>query len=457
MASLRTWLKRRSALTSPLRDARLPRGDRRRGDQGDEHQRGGRDAPGVPVDEPSGPIAQRVLSGRDRPSFEVAANVFGEVLDRRVAALGFLAQRLQHDRIELAAELAASLDGGGDAGPHGRLFADRPRQVRVAAPLRAVGALSRQQPVQQHAQGIDVARDRHRLAADLLRARRLQRERAVAGPRLVSRREARLEQLGDAEVQELRRAVRRDQDVARLEVPVDDEVLMGVLDGRAHLAEQHEPWLERERPRLAVGVEGNALDALHHDVGHAILGGPAVQQPRDVGMIQGRQDAPLLEEPLHQRAARRSAAHDLDRHLLLEGGIGALREVHHGHPALSQLPDDPVGPDRSARDGRRGALERRRGDRLRGAAGHDRRGFQEVAGSGVRAQEGFHLAAQRLVPRAGLRQPGRTLGVGALQRIGGDLLHPQPAFGAHAGGLIRQQRRPSARGTATPWRPPTRA
>ena len=191
------------------------------------------------MDEPSGPIAQRVLPGRDGPSFEVAANVFGEVLDGGVTALGFLAQRLQHDRIELAAELAAPLDGSDDARPYGSLFADRPRQVRVAAPLRAIGALSRQQPVEQHAQGVDVARDRHRLAADLLRARRLQRESAVAGPRLVSRREARLEQLRDPEIQELRRAVRRDQDVARLEIAVDDEVLMGVLDRRAHLAEEH--------------------------------------------------------------------------------------------------------------------------------------------------------------------------------------------------------------------------
>ena len=89
---------------------------------------------------------------------------------------------------------------------------------------------------------------------------------------------------------------------------MDDEVLMGVLDGRAHLAEEHEPRLESERALVAVGVEGNAEDALHHDVGQALLGRPAVEQPRDVGMIECRQDAPLLEESLQQRGRRGSGA-----------------------------------------------------------------------------------------------------------------------------------------------------
>ena len=45
-----------------------------------------------------------------------------------------------------------------------------------------------------------------------------------------------LEEFGDTEVEELRMAARRDQDVARLEIAVNDEVLMCELNGRADLA-----------------------------------------------------------------------------------------------------------------------------------------------------------------------------------------------------------------------------
>ena len=49
---------------------------------------------------------------------------------------------------------------------------------------------------------------------------------------------ARLQQLGDAEVEQLRHAVRGHEDVARLDVAMDDEVLVRILHRAAHPQEQ---------------------------------------------------------------------------------------------------------------------------------------------------------------------------------------------------------------------------
>ena len=73
---------------------------------------------------------------------------------------------------------------------------------------------------------------RHHARSDL-------RERPIVGCLLA-------EHLRDAEVEELHGAVGRYQDVRRLEVAVDDEILMGVADGVADRAEQAKPLVDRQ-------------------------------------------------------------------------------------------------------------------------------------------------------------------------------------------------------------------
>ena len=46
------------------------------------------------------------------------------------------------------------------------------------------------------------------------------------------------EQFGDAEVEELRYALGRDENVRRLDVAVDDQVLVRILERVTHLSEQ---------------------------------------------------------------------------------------------------------------------------------------------------------------------------------------------------------------------------
>ncbi len=95
-----------------------------------------------------------------------------------------------------------------------------------------------------------------------------------AGP---SREARRLEDLGDAEVQELGDAGFGHQDVVGLEVAVHHQVLVSKVDRGAHLAEQLHALAYRQPPAVAVGGQGFALDVVHDQVGQAFAGGPAVQ------------------------------------------------------------------------------------------------------------------------------------------------------------------------------------
>ena len=71
----------------------------------------------------------------------------------------------------------------------------------------------------------------------------------------------------DAEVGELGRARRVEQDVGRLEVAVDDVVLVGVLEGRADAVHQLQGVLGRQGAVAAqVVAQAAALDELHDEV-----------------------------------------------------------------------------------------------------------------------------------------------------------------------------------------------
>ena len=122
----------------------------------------------------------------------------------------------------------------------GSCFADHAVDLQLAAGLQLVRAPSRQQLVQDHAQRIDVAGSRERVAPDLFGARVRGSHHVHPGRRRrrLERQGVRVQELGDPEVQQLGSSVGGHQDVGRLEVPVDHQVLVGVLHGRADRPEE---------------------------------------------------------------------------------------------------------------------------------------------------------------------------------------------------------------------------
>ena len=120
------------------------------------------------------------------------------------------------------------------------------------------------------------------------------------------------------------------------------------------------------RCALAIRVDRHAVHILHDQVGQPVVGGAAVKQLRDVGMVQQRQDLALLTEAHEEKLRRARGQHDLDRDLLVESIVTA-GEVHDTHAAASDLALEAIRTNSPARlhpiERREvGAEDRRRGD-----------------------------------------------------------------------------------------------
>jgi hypothetical protein len=73
--------------------------------------------------------------------------------------------------------------------------------------------------------------------------------------------------------------------------------------------------------------------------------GAAVDQPRDVGMLQAGEDLALSLEALDGKVGTDAAAHQLDRDLLLVLVVVPDRAEHLAHAATAHLGEDAVGAD----------------------------------------------------------------------------------------------------------------
>ena len=180
-----------------------------------------------------------------------------------------------------------------------------------------------------------------------------------------------VERLGDAEIHELRRTVRGDEDVAGLQVAVHDEVLVREVNRRAHLLEQREPLDDGELSAVAVLAYGLPVDVLHDQVRQAVLRRSAVEQARDVRMFDAREDLALVPEATDGGIARQALAQQLDGYQLAILVVAPLSQIDRAHAAARDLPDDLVRPGQGRmvsagtarqvhRPGRKLALGRRR-------------------------------------------------------------------------------------------------
>ena len=106
-----------------------------------------------------------------------------------------------------------------------------------------------------------------------------------------------LQELREAEVEDLDDAVLRDHDVLGLQVPVDDPGGVRLGEPVGDLAGDVEQAPRRQRPGLQDFPQGLPLDELHRDEDRGV-GGSDVVDRDDVGVIQAGGGARLLLEPL---------------------------------------------------------------------------------------------------------------------------------------------------------------
>ena len=419
-------------LGPPLLPAGLDQGERRGDDpaeQGQHHERRGHDPAPVPPEEFPQAIDPRGRTGGDRLVVGEPLQVLGQADGGVVTPLPLLGQRLHHDPVEVALDEPAQAAGlglpaGGQAGQgvgvaqaaagRGRLdLADHPEHLVQGRPLERLAADRRrsgQQLVEDHPQGVDVGPGVHvqGVEAGLLR-RHVQRRARHAGEGGVQALVGQLQAaggLGQAEVDHPGHGpavVGLDQDVGRLQVAVDDPLLVGVLHRRADQAEQGQPLGHGQAVLVAILGDRHPLDQVHHEERPPLAGRAGVEHPGDVGVVHDGQGLALRVEPgqdvagVHPRLDQLERDHPLDR-------LDLLGQVDAAHPPLADQLAELV----PARDDR---AEGRPG-RRRGVGGRDRRLVHQEPGRGVdeagRPRPGRDRRGRRLVRAAsGAVVPGQ--------------------------------------------------
>ncbi len=338
-----------------------------------------------------------------------------------------LAQAPGDDGVEVAGETR----GGNGSRALGRRDAARRRRLGVEQQLhrardRQPAALERprtaEQLVQHDAERVDVGRGGDPLAGELLGRGVVGGERCPGrfGRAFGAAGRFRVQELRDAEVEELHPAVGVDQDVARLEIAMDHEVAMGVAHRVADLAEQLQPFVEVAAARAAVLGERQPFDELEDGVGAPVGGDAAVEQPGDPRVLQSRQDPALGAEALEQR--RRVTTQELDRGLLPELAVGARRAIDLAGAAGADERIDPPGPEPRAGE---------QATRVGSGAGVGLAGVEHAGALIVRREQRLDLAPQPLVPRRRCRQErGAPLRV-QLDRLAEQRLHTFPRHARH--------------------------
>src|SRR5262249_13830945 len=133
-------------------------------------------------------------------------------------------------------------------------------------------------------------------------------------------------------------AVRRNEDVRRLEIAMDDEIGMGVSDGSENIEEQPNALLDAETALVAVFIDALALHVLQNEIGLATGLDARIHEARDVRVLQAREQAALAPKPLLGRGPDVGGVQELHRPLSLEPPVATMREPHGAHAAVTERP-----------------------------------------------------------------------------------------------------------------------
>ena len=222
------------------------------------------------------------------------------------------------------------------------------REVGVEHPGRlgaGVGHLPGEGAEHQARQAVLVGAPVEPLALDLLRRRVLQRADVL--PRRGDLADGRAPALGDAEVAQVHLLATagprrpRDQDVARLDVPVHEPGLVHGVERLRHGPEHRAHPLDVERAlSVEYGAEILPVDEAHRQVQDPVRVARVVDR-HDVRVFEARRDGGLALEPAAVvRVGGQRRRQDLERDGAVQLQMG--RPVDHPHPALADERIDAV-------------------------------------------------------------------------------------------------------------------
>ncbi len=203
---------------------------------------------------------------------------------------------------------------------------------------------------------------------------------------------------------------------------MDDQALVSELHRVARSQEDGEPLVDPELMFVAVVEERRAGDMLHDQVRAAVRCGASVDQPRDVGVIEHREDLPLGAESLQDLFRAHAGLDQLDRDLFGEALVVPRGAIDHAHSAAADLFEDAVGAEPVARgDGR---AEPWGGGRV-----------EKIAGLVVCGEQRSHFRGQGRVRLGDLREEGIPRGGLQLQGLVKEAMDPIPGSRSASGML----------------------
>jgi len=151
-----------------------------------------------------------------------------------------------------------------------------------------------------------------------------------------------------AAIQQLRLPVGGDDDVPRAQVAMQDQVLMGVLERRAHAEHKPDALTRAEFTIPAPRIDAVAGHLLHHEIRRAIVGNTAVHEARDPGVIESRQQIGLREEPIGQRGRAPLARQKPERGSRIEPVALTRHVIDHAQAAAADLADNAIRREETA-------------------------------------------------------------------------------------------------------------
>ena len=208
-----------------------------------------------------------------------------------------------------------------------------------------------QELVEQHAERVDVGARVDLFGADLLGRHVRGRAHAQAGRRQIGAAEGVVDQLGDAEVEQLEAepaSARHAHHVRRLEISVHDADAVRGGERRSEVLHDREHVGDRNRAALAqLLLEVATLQPFHDEVGTPVWKVAELVDVDNVGMVNQVHRLGFLREPLqHDRRRRELAVQDLERGHALQRLVA--RAIDRGETATRTQALDDVVADLSA-------------------------------------------------------------------------------------------------------------
>ena len=142
----------------------------------------------------------------------------------------------------------------------------------------------------------------------------------------------------------------REEDVLRLDIPVNHPVPVGMLQGVADLPRQRDHLVREERAPVHPGPKRFTVDE-RHDVVEKAGGLAGIDQPEDMGMLEPGRDGDFPKKPLGAQGRGQVGAKDLHRHLAAVLLVASQEDGGHATLADRTLEGVPTGQRQSERPG----------------------------------------------------------------------------------------------------------